>query len=109
MTTPTLVELTPIAASKVMELRGDDPSRSFLRVYVAGQGCCSVRYGMAFVEDVESDDHLAESHGIKVAVDPESHEAVAGVQIDFVDTPQGSGFTVNNPAPGAGGGCGCGH
>ena len=56
MTAGTLVDLTPLAAEKVLELRGEDPAKSFLRVFVAGQGCCSVRYGMSFAESVDSGD-----------------------------------------------------
>ena len=109
MTAATLVELTPIAAEKVLALSAGDPERSFLRVYVAGQGCCRVQYGMAFTDSVLDDDELVESNGVQMAVDPGSKESVSGVKIDFVSTPQGEGFTVNNPASPAGGGCSCGH
>lgn len=115
MTVGALVELTPEAAEKVVELRGDDPTKSFLRVYVAGQGCCSVQYGMAFAESVDNGDEVIESHGVKLAVDSASRESVSGVMIDFVDTPQGAGFLVQNPTASGGGGgcggggCGCGH
>ena len=38
----------------------------------------------------------------------ETRDAVKGVAIDYVETPQGEGFTVMNANPsGAGGGCGC--
>ena len=113
MSATALVELTPAAADKVIELRGDDPAKSFLRVYVAGQGCGGVQYGMAFVENVESDDQLVQSRGVALAIDPAAQASVSGVEIDFIETPQGAGFTVNNPSQtatsGCGSGCGCGH
>ena len=77
MTAGTLVDLTPLAAEKVLELRGEDPAKSFLRVFVAGQGCCSVRYGMSFAESVDSGDEIVESHGVRVVVDPSSRESLS--------------------------------
>src|SRR5207249_3903600 len=43
-----MIEMTPVAAEKLRELRGTDPSRAFLRMYVAGKSCCSYQYGLAF-------------------------------------------------------------
>jgi len=114
MTAGTLVDLTPAAAEKVLELKGEDPSRSFLRVFVAGEGCCSTRYGMSFAETADAGDELVEAHGVTMTVAAASKESVSGVQIDYVDGEQGTGFMVTNPAAsggggGGGGGCGCGH
>ena len=111
MSTGTLVDLTPAAAEKVLELKGEDPSRSFLRLFVAGQGCCSVRYGMSFAENVDDNDEVIEAHGVSLAVDAAMRESVSGVQIDFVESEHGTGFTVTNPTASGGsdGGCGCGH
>lgn len=103
-----LVALTPIAAEKVIELADGEADRSFLHVYPAGQGCCRTVYGLAFLPDVDEEYEVAEAHGVQVAVANATREVVRGVEIDFVQTPQGEGFTVINQNPsGSGGGCAC--
>ena len=46
------------------------------------------------------------AEGFDVFVDPQSYPVIAGTEIDFVDSLQGSGFKINNPN--AMGMCGCG-
>ncbi len=100
------VALTPQAAAKLLEIRTE--AAPLLRLYVAGQGCCSVRYGLAFVEAAAPDDRVSELHGVPVVLSEESREACEGATIDWVETPAGSGFTVRGPAR-EGAGCGCGR
>ena len=107
MSSGSLVELTPVAAGKVLELGAGEPDRSYLHVYPAGQGCCRTVYGLAFLPEVSDQFEVAESHGVKVAVANAAREVVKGVEIDFVQTPQGDGFTVLNRTPTAGAGCAC--
>ena len=48
-----MIEVTPAAADKLRELRGADPSRAYLRLWVAGRSCCGYQYSLAFDEKVE--------------------------------------------------------
>ena len=107
MSSGSLVELTPAAASKVIELGAGEPDRTYLHVYPAGQGCCRTVYGLVFLGNVGEEFEVSESHGVKVAVENAALETVKGVEIDFVQTPQGDGFTVINRTRSAGGGCAC--
>ena len=45
-------------------------------------------------------------NGVKVFVDPFSAQYLEGVEIDYVTSMMGQGFTFQNPQ--ASGGCGCG-
>jgi iron-sulfur cluster insertion protein len=103
-----VIELTNTAAEQLQALRVNDPKLQFLRVYVMGKSCSGYRYGLAFDEATASDDTVAERSGIPVAVDAESLPFVQGSVVDFVDTPQGRGFTVRNPSLETAGGCGGG-
>ena len=107
MSSETLVELTPAAAGKVIELGAGGPDRAYLHVYPAGQGCCRTIYGLAFLPKVDDEFEVMESHGVKVAVANAARDTVRGVEIDFVQTPQGEGFAVINRTPTGGGGCAC--
>ena len=102
-----MIEITAAAGEQLRALQADDPSRSFLRLYVAGQGCCSVRYGIAFDEKTEDGDQLAESEGIRIAMDAESSPLCDGATIDYVSSSAGTGFVVRGQK--AGGGCTCGR
>ena len=81
----------------------------------AAPGCCSgAQYGMSLAKQAEQGDWEAEFGGVKVLVDTESAPFLEGVSIDYVETPDGSGFTIKNPnvvekaEGGCGSGCSCG-
>lgn len=105
VTTP--LTLTAVAAQTVKELiEQQERDDLALRVYVAGGGCSGLQYGMALDENIEPDDQVFESQGVKVVVDSMSLRYIAGSTVDYVDTGMGGGFKVENPN--ATGGCGCG-
>jgi iron-sulfur cluster assembly accessory protein len=77
----------------------------------AAPGCCSgAQYGMSLAKQAEQGDWEGEFGGVKVLVDTESAPFLEGVAIDYVETPEGSGFTIKNPnaAEKPEGGCGSG-
>ncbi len=78
-----------------------------LRVYVSGGGCSGFKYGMALDDNTNEGDGVIEAHGVKLVVDPESANYLDGVNIDYVESPTGGGFVINNPN--AESSCGCGH
>jgi iron-sulfur cluster assembly accessory protein len=102
------VVLTATAADEVrryMEEQGAAADAG-LRVGVLPGGCSGFQYGLNIEDEAGEDDMILETAGIRLFVDPFSLQYLAGVEIDFVSTFQGSGFTFNNPN--ASGGCGCG-
>lgn len=78
-----------------------------LRVFVQKGGCSGFSYGMALADRVEDGDWVGEFGGVKVVVDPTSAPVLAGVSIDYVESLQGSGFSIHNPN--AVRSCGCGN
>ena len=101
------IEFTPEAATKLQELRADDPGkRAFLRLYVSGRSCCSFMYGLAFDEKTDETDAVTHAAGLKVAIDAQSLPYCDGAKVEWVDGPEGTGFLVRNPS--LGGGCACG-
>jgi iron-sulfur cluster assembly protein len=77
-----------------------------LRIGVLPGGCSGFQYGLNIEDESAEDDLVLESNGLRLFVDPFSMQYLDGVEIDYVTTFQGSGFTFNNPN--ASGGCGCG-
>jgi iron-sulfur cluster assembly accessory protein len=102
------VALTSTAAVEVrryMEEQGATENAG-LRIGVLPGGCSGFQYGLNIEDEAGEEDMILESEGIRLFVDPFSLQYLAGVEIDYVSTFQGSGFTFNNPN--ASGGCGCG-
>ena len=102
-----LVVLSDSAAGKLQALvEAENNPAIGLRVYVYSGGCSGYRYGMMLEDQPSAEDVTIESKGIKVYIDGQSTQYIAGSEIDYLDTLMGAGFTVNNPN--AVSACGCG-
>lgn len=101
------VGLTSAAADKVRSLisqEGRDDLR--LRIAVQPGGCSGLIYQLYFDERVLDGDAVVDFGGVGVAVDKMSVPYLEGATIDFEDTIQKQGFTIDNPN--AEGSCACG-
>lgn len=101
------VQLTDAAAAKVKALlhqEGRDDLR--LRIAVQPGGCSGLRYELYFDERTLEGDLVRGHGGVEVVVDKMSAPYLDGASIDFADTLQKQGFTIENPN--AGGTCACG-
>ena len=107
-TTATGVVLTDPAAEKVASLLAQEGRDDLaLRVAVQPGGCSGLRYQLFFDERTLDGDVTQEyGVGVKVVVDRMSVPYLSGATIDFVDTIEKQGFTIDNPN--AGGSCACG-
>jgi len=105
--TKTGVILTDTAASKVRGLL-DQEGRDDLRLRIAVQpgGCSGLRYQLFFDERSLEGDLVSDFDGVQVTVDRMSAPYLVGATIDFVDTIEKQGFTIDNPN--ATGSCACG-
>src|SRR5690349_2225144 len=106
---PAGILLTDSASSKVKHLL-DQEGRDDLALRVAVQpgGCSGLRYQLFFDERSLDGDAVQEfGAGVKVVVDRMSVPYLSGATIDFVDTIEKQGFTIDNPN--AGGSCACGE
>lgn len=101
------VGLSEAAATKVKALyeqEGRDDLR--LRVAVQPGGCSGLIYQLYFDERLLDGDCTVDFDGVEVVVDKMSVPYLEGASIDFEDTIQKQGFTIDNPN--AGGSCACG-
>jgi iron-sulfur cluster assembly accessory protein len=104
------ITLTDRAAQEVgdiLEQQGN-PGDIALRVYVSGGGCSGLQYGLALVEESEFEegDEFFFDRDVKIVIDPMSLRYIKGSIVDYVNTPMGGGFKVENPN--AARSCGCG-
>jgi iron-sulfur cluster assembly accessory protein len=101
------VLLTDRAAAKVsalLEQEGRDDLS--LRVAVQPGGCSGLRYQLFFDERRLDGDKVDDFGGVALVVDRMSVPYLSGATIDFVDTIEQQGFTIDNPN--ATGSCACG-
>ena len=103
-----MITLTENAAGKVKELLAEEGRADIaLRVAVQPGGCSGLRYAMYLDDQVGEKDATAEQFGVKLVIDKMSAPYLTEATVDFVDSLEQSGFTIDNPA--AQGGCACGN
>jgi len=102
-----MVSITERATSKVREIiEAQEPRPAGLRIAVVGGGCSGFSYSMSFENSPNMLDKTYDSDGFKLIVDQASLLYLEGVEVDFVDSLEGSGFKFNNPQVKST--CGCG-
>lgn len=92
------VMLTDVAAAKVkslLEQEGRDDLR--LRIAVQPGGCSGLIYQLYFDDRLLDGDALRDFDGVEVVVDRMSVPYLAGATIDFADSIERQGFTIDNP------------
>lgn len=110
MTAPektTGVELTEAAVSKASALLAQEGRSDLaLRIAVQPGGCAGLRYQL-FFDDRKLDGDIVDQYGqVNLVVDRMSAPYLKGAKIDFSDTIESQGFTIDNPN--ATGSCACG-
>lgn len=101
------VNLTDAAAAKASALlAAEERDDLALRIAVQPGGCSGLRYQLMF-DDRQLDGDLRDDYeGVSLVVDKMSAPYLGGATIDFVDTIEAQGFTIDNPS--AQNSCACG-
>jgi iron-sulfur cluster assembly accessory protein len=103
-----MIQLTESAAGKVKALLEEEGRSDIaLRVAVQPGGCSGLRYAMYLDDQLSEKDVADEQFGVRVVIDKMSVPYLSEAKIDFVDSLEASGFTIDNPV--AQGSCACGH
>ncbi|WP_295628398.1 iron-sulfur cluster assembly accessory protein [uncultured Corynebacterium sp.] len=101
------VTLTDTAATKAKALLDQEGANNLsLRISVAPGGCAGLRYQLYFDDRNLDGDVSEEFGGVRLVVDRQSVPYLMGAKIDFADTIEQQGFTIDNPN--ATGSCACG-
>ncbi|MFT4186044.1 MAG: iron-sulfur cluster assembly accessory protein [Micrococcaceae bacterium] len=101
------IDLSADAQNKVKTLL-EQEGREDLRLRIAVQpgGCSGLIYQLYFDERILDGDAIRDFDGVEVVVDKMSLPYLTGASIDFEDTIEKQGFTIDNPS--ATGSCACG-
>jgi iron-sulfur cluster assembly accessory protein len=101
------VVLTDSAATKARDLLEQEGRTDLaLRVAVQPGGCSGLIYQLFFDEREMDGDLVQDFAGLQVRVDRMSAPYLTGATIDFVDSIEKQGFTIDNPN--ASSSCACG-
>ena len=101
------INLTDVAAQRVKSFLHSRGKGLGLRIGIKTTGCSGMAYVLEFVDDLEEDDKVFESQGVKLIVDPKSLVYLDGTEVDFAKEGLNEGFQFNNPN--AKDECGCGE
>jgi iron-sulfur cluster assembly protein len=101
----TITETAIAEVKKFMEAESAG-AEAGLRIRVVPGGCSGFSYSMQIEDSPRQGDEIMDQEGLRVFVDMFSKQYLDGVQVDYVNSVMGSGFTFNNPN--ATGSCGCG-
>ena len=101
------VQITTPAVEKVrnlLEREGRDDLR--LRLAVQPGGCSGLIYQLYFDERLNDDDAVVDFDGVEVVVDKMSIPYLEGASVDYEDTIEKQGFTIDNPSAAGSRACG---
>lgn len=102
------VTLTDSAANHVARMIQRRGHGLGLRIATKKSGCSGFAYVVDYADDLDEDDQVFESNGVKVVVDGESLSRLDGMEVDFVKSSLlNEGFEFRNPN--VKNACGCGE
>lgn len=101
------ISLTTAAAARIGRSLAERGSGIGLRLAVKTTGCSGFAYKIDFADNLEPDDVVFESSGVKVIVDPKSLTYIDGTELDFARDGLNEGFKFSNPNVQSE--CGCGE
>lgn len=101
------VTLTEAAAKHVQKYLARRGKGVGLRLGVKTSGCSGMAYKLEFADQVEPDDKVWESFGVKVLVDEKSLPYLDCTELDYTREGLQEGFKFHNPNEKSR--CGCGE
>lgn len=101
------ISLSPTAVTHVSQFLEKRGKGVGVRLGVRTSGCSGLAYKLEFADDLQDDDIIFETDGVKVLVDPKSLVYLDGTELDFVREGLNTGFKFNNPREKDR--CGCGE
>ena len=102
-----MIAVTPRAASKIVSNIDRRGAGIGIRLGTRTTGCSGLAYVLEYVDEPEVTDHVFDSDGFKIVVDPRSLPILDGLIIDYVRNGLNEGFEFNNPQEKDR--CGCGE
>lgn len=93
-----MITLTEVAAEQILKSANEtDADNMYLRIAAKNEDDGSIEYGMGF-DEIDEEDMLIKSFGVRVIVAPSSQVLLKGTVIDYVEMePDQFHFIFSNP------------
>lgn len=101
------ITLTDRAAEHVRRFLSTRGRGVGLRLGVKRTGCSGLAYIVNYADEIQADDQVFDSAGLKIVVDRDSLRYIDGTEVDYVREGLNEAFSFRNPN--AAGECGCGE
>ncbi|MFA5792661.1 MAG: iron-sulfur cluster assembly accessory protein [Candidatus Gracilibacteria bacterium] len=93
------INITESAIKEILRSAKEDKEEGHgLKVIAKNNGGKEPKYGMEFKVKPSRGDQILQVNGITLFVDKESFKNLQGAEIDFIDSPYGSGFKIWSPS-----------
>ncbi len=102
-----MITLTEKAADRARTYLAKPGNAEGLRLGIRNTGCSGFMYVAKLAEQIEPDDQVFESQGVKVVVNARDLPYLDGMEVDYAKSGLNEGFRFNNPN--AKSACGCGE
>lgn len=101
-----MFEVSEKASEMLTEFFKNRVEKPNVRVFLNDCGCAGASLGMTLDEPVEGDE-VYTNNGITFVIEKELFDEVKPIRVDYIDTPEGSGFSIKSSLPkgGCGGSC----
>lgn len=101
------ITLTEKAADRARAYLAKKEKAEGLRLGVRNTGCSGYMYIVQLAEQIDPDDRIFESQGVKVVVSAKNLPYLDGMEVDYAKSGLNEGFRFNNPN--VKDACGCGE
>lgn len=101
------ISMTAAAAEHVRGYLTNRGKGIGIRLGVRTSGCSGMAYVLEFADELQPEDQVFESEGVKVIVDAKSLLYLDGTELDYTREGLNEGFRFNNPN--VKDACGCGE
>ncbi len=90
-----MIEVSDRAYKELVKVLKENDA-SGIRIVITGVGCSGPNYGMELAKEKKEDEIEIKYKDIKIFIDKLAEIYLDGCRIDYVETPYGRGFTIEN-------------
>ena len=100
-----MFEVTEKASEMIKGFLKDKPDPSYIRVFLSQGGWSGPSLGMA-LDEPKDDDEVVKDNGFTFLINKELYDQAKPINVDFIDSGMGQGFSISSKLQLGGGGCG---
>lgn len=93
-----MLTVTEKANEKITDFLKAQKDPSYIRLFLSEGGCSGPSIGMALDEPSENDE-IIKDNGVTYLIDKTLLEQAKPINVDFVETERGSGFSISSGLP----------